>query len=274
MMLAQITDLHIKRPGRLAYKKVDTTAYLKACVAKLNQMNPAPDATIITGDLADFGGPEEYQSLRRTLSALTMPYYLVVGNHDHREALRATFSDLPYLHTDTDTIQYAVDWDRFSLLVLDTQDPPHSGGRLDAARLDWLSQQLSARRNHPVMIAMHHPPFACGIDHMDVQGLDASDARALETLVAQHPQVERVICGHVHRSVFTRFAHTVASICPTPAHQVAFDLTPEGPSAFVMEPPAFHLHARIEDRWITHTVYVENYGGHHPFYDADGRLID
>ena len=28
MLLAQISDLHIKRPGGLAYRRVDTAAYL------------------------------------------------------------------------------------------------------------------------------------------------------------------------------------------------------------------------------------------------------
>lgn len=274
MLLAQITDLHIKRPGLLAYRKVDTTAYLRACVAKLNALTPRPDAVVITGDLTDFGAAEEYQSLRDTLSALAMPYYLAVGNHDRREGLRAAFPDHAYLHTGTAFVQYAVDFDELGLLVLDTQDPPRSGGRLDAARLDWLAGQLAERRGKPVMIAMHHPPFLCGITHMDVQALDAGDALALEQLISPCDNVERLICGHVHRPIFTRFGNTTASICPSPSHQVAYDLVPDGPSAFVMEPPAFHMHARIGPRWVTHTVYVDDYGGRYPFYDAEGKLID
>lgn len=274
MLLAQITDLHIKRPGLLAYKKVDTTAYLRACVAKLNALQPRPDAVIITGDLADFGAAEEYRSLRDTLSALTMPYYLAIGNHDSRDALRAAFPDHDYLRTQPEFVQYAVDMDELCLVVLDTQDPPRSGGRLNRGRLEWLAEELARWRGQPVMIAMHHPPFLCGIDHMDVQSLDAGDARELELIISQCPNVERLICGHVHRPVFTRFGNTVASICPSPSHQVAYDITPGGPSAFIMEPPAFHMHARIGPRWITHTVYVDDYGGRYPFYDADGKLID
>jgi 3',5'-cyclic AMP phosphodiesterase CpdA len=274
MLLAQISDLHIKRPGLLAYKKVDTTEYLHACIAKLNTLQPRPDALIITGDLADFGAVPEYQSLRQALAALAMPYYLAVGNHDHRESLQEVFPDHAYLRSDPAFAQYVLDFDDLSVIVLDTQDPPRSGGRLCGERLSWLARQLEQRRGKATMIAMHHPPFECGVDHMDKQALAPQDAQQLEALLRDYSHVERIICGHVHRSVFTRFGNTVASICPSPAHQVAYDLTPGGPSAFVMEPPAFHVHAHIGQRWATHTVYVDDYGGRYPFYDAEGKLID
>jgi 3',5'-cyclic AMP phosphodiesterase CpdA len=274
MLLAQISDLHIKRPGLLAYKKVDTTVYLRACVAKLNALQPRPDALIITGDLADFGAVPEYESLRRELSVLAIPYYLVVGNHDHRASLQQVFPDHAYLRCGPAFVQYTLDFDELALIVLDTQDPPNSGGRLCTERLSWLAGELERQRDKTVMVAMHHPPFECGIGHMDKQALDPQDAERLEALLNGYRNVERVICGHVHRSAVTRFGNTMASICPSPAHQVAYDLSPDGPSAFVMEPPAFHVHAHLGQRWVTHTVYVDDYGGRYPFYDAAGKLID
>jgi Icc protein len=240
----------------------------------VNALLPKPDVLIITGDLADFGAAQEYQSLRRELSALTLPYYLMVGNHDHRGALREAFPDHAYLNTGSNFVHYAIDFDEISVLALDTQDLPNSGGRLCAERLSWLAEKLAQRRDKTVMIAMHHPPFDCGIEHMDKQGLAPGDSQKLEALLSNYHNVERLICGHVHRSVFTRFANTVASICPSPAHQVAFDLRENGPSAFIMEPPAFYVHAHVGKRWITHSVYVDDYGGRYPFYDEEGKLID
>src|SRR3546814_19533731 len=70
---------------------------------------------------------------------------------------------------------------------------------------------------------MHHPPFITGIAHMDAIGLLAGTAE-LEQIVAAHPNVERIICGHLHRTIFRRFGGTLASTCPGPAHQVALDL--------------------------------------------------
>ena len=82
MLLAQISDLHIKRPGALAYRRVDTAAYLSRCVAALNALEPRPDAVIVTGDLVDQGEPEQYEHLKALLAPLAIPYYLLVGNHD------------------------------------------------------------------------------------------------------------------------------------------------------------------------------------------------
>ena len=76
---------------------------------------------------------------------------------------------------------------------------------------------------------------------MDGMGLE--DSGPLECIVRKNPQVERLLCGHLHRPIQARFGGTIASSCPSPAHQVALDLTLEAEARFMMEPPAFHLHA-------------------------------
>jgi len=46
---------------------------------------------------------------------------------------------------------------------------------------------------------MHHPPFQTGIAPMDAVGLGGADAFAAAP--ARHPEVERVSCGHLYRSI-------------------------------------------------------------------------
>ena len=60
--IAQISDLHIKPPGALAYGRVDTAKALERCVAALNEFKPAPDLVVISGDLADTPTAEEYRA--------------------------------------------------------------------------------------------------------------------------------------------------------------------------------------------------------------------
>ena len=111
---------------------------------------------------------------------------------------------------------------------------------------------------------MHHPPFATLIGHMDGMGLE--DPAALEDVIDRNPQVERVLCGHLHRPIQARFGGTIASTCPSPAHQVALDLTAEAPARFKMEPPAFQLHAwRADTGVVTHTAYIGEFPGPYPF---------
>ncbi|KAG1318835.1 hypothetical protein G6F63_015032 [Rhizopus arrhizus] len=74
---------------------------------------------------------------------------------------------------------------------------------------------------------MHHPPFLTGIEHMDAIGL-LSGAPELERIVSRFPHVERVLCGHLHRTIFQRFGGTIASTCPGTAHQLALELGARG----------------------------------------------
>jgi 3',5'-cyclic-AMP phosphodiesterase len=277
MLLAQITDLHIRTPGLLAYGRVDTATCLVRCVERLNALVPRPDAVLVTGDLVDFGIVEEYRHLATLLEPLTIPVYLMVGNHDDRAALREVFT-APYLHDDRtvgEFVQYAFDLGDMRIIALDSQVPHDSPGTLCDARLAWLEAQLDQARGRPVIVALHHPPFATGIGHMDDMALDPVAASKLEALISSHPNVERVLCGHVHRPVHTRFGGTIASIAPSTAHQVVLDLSADAPSAWVMEPGAYVLHYwQAGTGVVSHHAYVEQFDGPYPFFDADGDLID
>ncbi|KND55478.1 3',5'-cyclic-nucleotide phosphodiesterase [Candidatus Paraburkholderia kirkii] len=266
MLLAQITDLHVTLPGTLAYGRVDTAAYLARAIDALNALDPRPDAVLVTGDLVDAGGIDEYRHLRALLDRLAMLWRVLVGNHDDRGNLHAVFGDRPKLAGDGAFVQYAYDVGEVRVIALDTLDPGSPAGRLCAARLAWLEAQLEASRERPVVIGMHHPPFACGIGFMDDIRLATDDSRALEALLRRHPNVERVVCGHVHRAISARFGGTIAWCAPSTAHQVALQLTPGAADAFVMEPPAFGLHLwRADLGLVTHCVSVEQGGGPQPF---------
>jgi Icc protein len=279
MILCQISDLHIKAHGKKSYRVVDTAESLQRCVAQVNQLKQQPDAVVLTGDLVDFGLADEYAMLRTLLAPLQMPYYLLPGNHDERRALRAAFPEHAYLwqgHGAADNpdarIEYVIDTHPVRIVALDTVIPRASNGALAASSLVWLEQVLSEQPQRPTVIVMHHPPFKTGIGHMDQIGL--VDAQALEAVVRRHPQVERVLCGHLHRAIQVRFGGTIASTCPGVAHQVALDLSAQAPSQFVMEPNAFQLHLWDADAgMISHTAYVGAFDGPYPFYDGDA-LID
>jgi Icc protein len=273
MLIAQISDLHIRMPGQKAYRVVETDRYLPPAVDALNRLNPAPDVIIISGDLTDFGKNEEYAHLKTMLDALRAPYFLMPGNHDAREALAAIFADHHYLRGVDGFVQYAVEDYPVRLLMLDTVVPMHGHGTLCARRLDWLRERLAEQPDRPTVIAMHHPPFATGIDYMDAIGL-REGAQGLQEIVSAHANVERILCGHLHRSIFRRFGGTIASTCPSPAHQIALNLQADAPGQFIMEPPAFHLHDWRDGALVTHHAYINDYPGPYPFHDESGGLID
>ena len=120
---------------------------------------------------------------------------------------------------------------------------------------------------HPAgatMVALHHPPFSTGISHVDAVGLD--DADALGAVIAAHPQVERVIAGHVHRAMQRRWFGTLASTAPSTTHAVELDLRPGAAAAFIYEPPGLQLlHWREWVGLVGHILPLGRFNGPHAY---------
>ncbi|MGH6933695.1 MAG: phosphodiesterase [Dongiaceae bacterium] len=264
MILAQISDLHIPAAGKLLYGRIDTTAFLRRAVAHLNGLAPRPDLVVVTGDLVDEGSPAEYDNLRAVLADLAIPFVLMPGNHDERGNLRRAFSGHRYLPDDGEFLHYAIEDLPLRLVALDTVIPRQAGGQLCPARLDWLAARLEEQPAKPTVVAMHHPPFVCGLAGMDA--LNCENSSALGEIVARHPQIERVICGHVHRPIFLRWNGTMVSSAPATAHQVTLDLRDGSPVSWIMEPPACHLHYwHPANGLVTHLSYIGDYGPATPY---------
>jgi 3',5'-cyclic-AMP phosphodiesterase len=199
MILAQISDPHITAKGRKLYDRIDTIGHLRRAVQHLNNLAPRPDFTLVTGDLVDAGSPSEYEMLRELVACLAMPHALMPGNHDERGNLCRAFADHGYLPKDGEFIQFTIEDLPLRIIALDTLIPGEAGGRLCQARLDWLSARLEEQATRPTLIAMHHPPFDTGIEGMDE--INCDNGAALGAIVARHPQVERIVCGHIHRPI-------------------------------------------------------------------------
>jgi 3',5'-cyclic AMP phosphodiesterase CpdA len=265
-ILVQLSDPHVRVPGKLAYGRVDTSAFFAQAIAAVNRLERPADAVVVSGDLTDRAMAEEYAHLARLLGPLACPVYLMPGNHDDGAALRAAFARHDYLRQSPgDRLYWAVDLGGLRLVALDSTVPRAPHGELEQEQLDWLERTLAAAPATPTLVAMHHPPFATRIGHMDDMGL-LHGADALASIIARHPQVERVIAGHLHRAIQCRFGGTIAMTAPSTAHQVALDLAPGAAATFTFEPPGFLLHV-----WaprapvVTHLAYTGEYDGPYPF---------
>lgn len=262
-MIVQLTNLHVRPQGRASNRVVETNMLTDRALRSVARLDPAPDLVTVTGDLTECGMQAEYEEvaamLRRHLGSRAV--LAIPGNHDRREAMIA---HLPGVRHEDGFVQYAVDGHPVRLVMLDTVVPGAAHGELCFRRLDWLERTLAAAADAPTLIGMHHPPFLCGIAHMDAINLRRADEFA--AMLARHPQVERIACGHHHRPVVARIAHAVASIAPSVAHQVELDLRPDTPAAFVMEPPGYQIHRWAADTgFVSHTACVEDYPGPFPF---------
>jgi 3',5'-cyclic-AMP phosphodiesterase len=274
VLIAQISDLHIKPPGSLAYGRVDTAAALERCVAALNEFAPRPDLVVISGDLADTPTTEEYDHLKRLLEPLKLPLVGIPGNHDSRELMRAAFPRAAYAFP-SGPLNQRVEIGGLDLLLLDSSVHGQPHGELDASTLQWLDATLASSPERPALLFLHHPPFKAGIWHMDRQNLRNADE--LADIVRRYPRVQLIAAGHIHRATLTMFAGVPATICPAPNHAVDLDLAKLREPSFKVEPPAFHLHAWFPgERFgsvVTHHVPIGNFDGPHPFFGPDGKLL-
>lgn len=274
MLLAQISDPHILADGAVfkcpvagpppggerMLAEIDTAAYLARAVAALNALEPRPDIVVVTGDLCDHGTVAEYENLAPLLAPLRMPVFLIPGNHDSRDGMRALFGGAGYLPA-SGFLQYAVEDFALRIVALDTLIAGEHGGALCDERLRWLDETLAAAPGRPTVVIMHHPPFATGITYMDGHGF--REPQRLAAVIARHPQVERIACGHLHRSIDRRFAGTVAGTAPGTAHQIRLDLRPGMRLHFRFEPPGYQLHLWEGGSLVTHTAVLGDFP--HPY---------
>jgi 3',5'-cyclic AMP phosphodiesterase CpdA len=274
LCIAQISDLHIKRPGSLAYGRVDTAKALQRCVAALNEFRPAPDFVVISGDLADTPTVEEYDYLKRLLAPLKLPFAAIPGNHDSRALMRAAFPSAPYAAA-SGPLDQKIEVGGLDLLLLDSSVHGKPHGMLEASTLSWLEADLSASPDRRALLFLHHPPFEAGIWHMDRQNL--LNASELAPIVRRHPRVQLIATGHIHRAALTMFAGVPTTICPAPNHAVDLDLAELREPSFKVEPPAFHLHSWFPGEGfgtvVTHQVPIGTFDGPHPFFGPDGKLL-
>jgi 3',5'-cyclic-AMP phosphodiesterase len=187
------------------------------------------------------------------------------NSSDRRDNLKAAFSDWPTIAADPDFVQFVVDDYPLRLIGLDTVVEKSGAGALCERRLAFLSEALEAEPKRATVVFMHHPPFDCGIRHMDkIRLIDGS--AELAAILKQHPQILGLWCGHNHRPIETVFGGVPASIIAGVAHQVAFHFHDDREGALVLEPPAFKLHHfDAATGIVSHTVYVEDFPGPYPF---------
>ena len=229
-LIAQLTDVHIGGP------QPDNGERFSAAVDEINRMTRQPDLVLLTGDLTHNGAPAEWRELTDRLAQLEAPFHAIAGNHDQG------IDELAGHRT--------LDLDPLHLVLLDT-----SSNEVSPDDASWLDQRLTQASDRPVVIAMHHPPFETGIWWMDCVGL--KHASRIEAVVRRHPQVIKVLAGHVHRPIQSAWGPCSLWACPATSVAIAPDLDPDHAPAETAEPPSFSLHAYTNDgAMVTHVVPV------------------
>lgn len=220
MLIAQISDPHVTTEGTAIRALVDTPQRLVDAFETCAGLPRVPDVILLTGDLVNDATPAEYELLAATLDAAPCPVFPIPGNHDDAAQLRATFESLPCCPVDlpdtTGPFHYVVDDHPVRLIAFDTIDPGNHSGLVTAASAGWLDDTLALRTDAPTIVFMHHVPYATGAWWFDYNGVAGSDL--LREVLAHHPQVVRVVSGHVHRTSSTQWGRLTLSAAPSTAY--------------------------------------------------------
>lgn len=255
MSFIQITDTHFVPEGETLYDMSPEQRLIKG-VQQINDRREVANFLIATGDLAHHGEEAAYQSLKKVLDRLQMPYHLLMGNHDSRAPFLKTFRDTPVIQGGF--IQFVLQTRHSTLLCLDSLNdvPGDHIGMLCDIRLKWLADEISKIPvDRHFILAAHHPFFKIGVPSMDQLMLRDSEA-LLEVLQVRKPDL--FLFGHVHRPITGIFNgipyHTQFAF----NHQVALQFQADSQLVFTEENPDYGI---IRDTPDGITIFTESVGG-------------
>ena len=260
----QISDPHIVVPPEKLSGRIESLQLLQRTVTRIKHVLPkvAPvDAVLVTGDITEHGDRRSYDAFLEAVAGLDLPLYAIPGNHDRRELMRSAFSKYEYIPKNG-RLNWCVDLNGVRMIGLDTLVEGQGGGIVDEESLRFLEFCLQAVGASPVLLALHHPPFSCGIKFMDSIGLSGTEQL---TQILQKSTAEiQVVCGHVHTAITAKVGGVVALSAPAICSTFDVDFRAEAPIGFTTEPGGFLLHTWHEG-FRSMLIGAEFGSGPHPF---------
>lgn len=249
LRFVQISDSHI---GFNKAANPDVTGTLRETIARINQLDAAPEFILHTGDLSHLAEAEEFDILEQSLKACrTKQVFYVPGEHDimgddgaaYRERFAPRALGQGWYSFDQKGVHFVG--------LVNVQNISEGGlGVLGAEQLDWLAKDLaSLSADTPIVVFAHvplwmvYPKWGWGTD---------DGAKAL-ILLKRFGSVA-VLNGHIHQALQKIEGnitfHTARSTAfPQPAPGAA---KKPGPMAV----PAGQLRSYLG---LTSVSYVENH---------------
>jgi hypothetical protein len=178
-------------------------------IAEINRLEV--DCTIIKGDIADAGLPEQFETAAHVFAGFDRPHHPFLGNHDHLQRLEGREVD-GYGILGAEPAPRHLDLAGWRLILLDTTIPGSHDGAFGPERREWLADALaeSRRLGMPTLLFTHHQPVPP--EHRDSYpnsiGMDPDDSLALFDLLRHAPHVKAMLIGHTHRNRIRRYPQT------------------------------------------------------------------
>jgi 3',5'-cyclic AMP phosphodiesterase CpdA len=236
-LIAHVSDTHLDGTPR-------SLARVERVVEHLAGLHRPVDAVLLTGDIADHGRAEEYRVAAGAFDRLGLPLLWLPGNHDVREA---------FVDAGLGPLNRAQRVGAALFALCDSTIPGRDEGLLDGAALEWLDAVLDGAG--PAFVCFHHPPVEIG--HPQADRVRQFGADRLAAVLARHPDVVAVLCGHFHTATVTTFAGRPLVIAPAVASTLVLAWERDGGDLDRDAPPGLAFHHYTDGRLTTHfrTMY-------------------
>jgi 3',5'-cyclic-AMP phosphodiesterase len=142
-----------------------------------------------------------------------------MGNHDNPDL----FTQEIYGRTDIIKPDKSIKIDNWRIIILNSHLQNKVCGHLDKNELDFLRRELqvSSQENSHAAIFVHHPALSVNSKWLDNIKLDNADE--FLNIIANHPCVRVVFCGHVHQDYRSEYEHIDFFTTPSTSWQFAVE---------------------------------------------------
>ncbi len=164
------------------------------------------------------------------------------------------FSSATRAPTAGEFLHYALEDYPLRLIGLDTVVLGEDGGRMCEGRLAWFAARLAEAPERPTLVFMHHPPIETGQPFID--RLNCRGGEAFGRIVADNPQIQAIVCGHVHRPIHLMWCGTIVITAPSTCYQFPLEMRPEVDIRPLAEPPACWIYLWRENGLLWHLSYI------------------
>ena len=202
--LIQISDCHID--DQRLVMGVDSQKNLGSVIKHIQAIKS--DSLLISGDLTHHGTLNSYQILKKILSPIEQPIFVIRGNHDNAENLGKTFKA---------SLFKSFKLDNWEIIHIDSvQTGKTSGFVSEAALLELDNACLNSNAEH-VMVVLHHPIVPMNSSWDDELSLE--NPQDLFKVLDKYSKIRSIVFGHAHEaSEFSRLGKKIIS-CPSTALQ-------------------------------------------------------
>ena len=193
--LVHLSDTHLTPQGQLLHGRIDTWQRTVAALSAATHF--APDAVVVTGDIAERGAAVHERAARlfaRAEAQLGCPVITLPGNHDPSGSIDTRFN-LRRTATGPHPANTVHRVQGLRIITLDSGGYGQPEGRLDEEQLHWLGAELATPAERGTLLALHHPPVEAIAPALARRGL--VNAHQLARLLPGS-DVRGILCGHYH----------------------------------------------------------------------------